>query len=48
MLTRRLVAGGIASLGWAALGLQLYLTLESAIAHDDSVIWEVASYTLTQ
>jgi hypothetical protein len=41
---KRLVAGGIASLGWTALGLQLYLTLESAIAHDDYVIWEVTNY----
>ena len=44
MLTRRLVAGGIASLGWTALGLQLYLTLDNAIAHDTSAIWEVTSY----
>ncbi len=44
MLTRRLVAGGISSLGWAAVGLQLYLTWENAIEHDDSVVWDVVSY----
>ena len=44
MLTKRLVAGGIASLGWAAVGLQLYLTWENAVERDDSVIWDVVNY----
>ena len=44
MLTRRLVAGGIASLGWTALGLQLYLTLQSAIAHEIPLVEDVVKY----
>ncbi len=44
MLTRRLVAASIASLSWAALGLQLYLNLEKAITADTSVIADVVNY----
>jgi hypothetical protein len=34
MLSRRLVAASIASLGWTALGLQLYFNLEKAIINE--------------
>ncbi len=44
MYTKRLVAGGIASLGWAALGLQLHLTIEAALAHDVPVTTAVFAY----
>jgi hypothetical protein len=44
MLARRLVAGGIAGLGWTALGLQLYLNLEKAIIDDSSVVGGVVGY----
>ena len=44
MLIRRLVAAGIASLGWTALGLQLYLDLEGAIATDFSLLYDVVKY----
>jgi hypothetical protein len=37
MFTRRVAAGGIASLGWTALGLQLFMTVESAWALGQSV-----------
>lgn len=44
MFIRRLVAAGIASLGWTALGLQLYLDLEGAITNDFSLIYDVVKY----
>jgi hypothetical protein len=44
MLTRRLVAGAIASLGWTALGLQLYLNLGRNIAYDLSSVGDVVTY----
>jgi hypothetical protein len=44
MTTRRLAAGCIASLGWAALWLQLYLTVELAKAHEVSIATAVISY----
>ena len=44
MLMRRLIAAGIASLGWSAFGLQLYLDIESSIANDLSLISDVLNY----
>ncbi len=44
MLTKRLVAGGMSSLGWSALALELYLILYDAVEHDVSVVWEVTNY----
>ena len=44
MLIRRPVAAGIASLGWSALGLQLYLDLEGSITTDFSLISDVVNY----
>jgi hypothetical protein len=44
MLTRRVIAGGIAGLGWTALGLQCYLTAETAWALGGSIPGAVASY----
>ncbi len=44
MLTKRIVAGGIAGLGWTALILQLYLAVESAIAHQVPVATVLTIY----
>ncbi len=44
MLTRRVVAGGIASFAWTALGLQLFISVENALALGRSVPGAVASY----
>jgi hypothetical protein len=44
MLAKRPAAGGIASLGWTALGLQLYLNLEKAIIDDSSVVGDDVGY----
>jgi hypothetical protein len=44
MVTRRVVAGGIASLGWTALLLQLYMTVEGALTLGRSVPTEVVNY----
>ena len=44
MLTRRLLAGSIASLGWTALLVQLALTVQSALMHEEPVIEAVSVY----
>jgi hypothetical protein len=44
MLTRRVAAGGIASLGWTALVLQLYMSVESAAVLGQSVSGAVFAY----
>jgi hypothetical protein len=44
MITRRVAAGGIASLGWTALGLQLFVTVENAAALGNSVPGAVFAY----
>jgi hypothetical protein len=44
MLARRLAAGAIASLGWAALGLQLYFNLGRSIAYDLSSVGDIVTY----
>ncbi len=44
MFTRRMAAGGIASLGWMALGLQLYMSVENAAALGLSIPGVVLSH----
>ncbi len=44
MFIRRVTAAGIASLGWSALGLQLYLDLEGSLTNDFSLFYDVVKY----
>ena len=44
MFIRRVTAAGIASLGWSALALQLYLDLEGSLTNDFSLFYDVVNY----
>jgi hypothetical protein len=44
MFTKRVIAGGIASLGWTALGLQAFMTVEGALAEGHSVPGALIGY----